>query len=181
MFFRFEEDTLSYVKIEGKASGVYRHIKLGARETGDSLRAERDTSLTYVPFEKKAERVEYAGDTIEYYAREREMALSENAKVDYQGKTLLGKHITYSANLELLDARGSPVLVEGMDKLHGDRMTTTSNRERVSSGAARPSSWTATTTARPSPRSGTTCSRCGTPRTRPAICGSPTTTSPATE
>lgn len=122
MFFLFENDSLSYVRIEGQASGAYRYVNLRPGETGDSLRAARDTSLAYVSFSQKAGRVEYAGETIEYYARIRELVLSENAKVDYQGKTLLGKDITYCADLELLDARGSPVLIEGADRLHGARM-----------------------------------------------------------
>jgi len=122
MFFLFENDSLSYVKIVGKAGGVYRHIKLGAGETGDSLRAEKDTSLTYVPFSDKAERVEYAADTIQYYAKKRDLVLTHNAKVDYKGKTLLGRNITYSADLELLDAVGKPILIEGGEKLYGDRM-----------------------------------------------------------
>jgi lipopolysaccharide assembly outer membrane protein LptD (OstA) len=122
MFFLFKDDSLSYVKIVGEASGVYRYIKLNPGETGDSLKAQRDTSLTYVSFAQKAGRVDYAGETIEYYARRRDLILSKNAKVEYQGKTLLGKHITYSANLELLDAQGSPVLIEGADKLYGRQM-----------------------------------------------------------
>ncbi len=42
--------------------------------------------------------------------------------MDYKGKTLIGKNITYSADLELLDATGRPLLIEGADKLYGDRM-----------------------------------------------------------
>ena len=122
MFFLFENDSLTYVKMVGKAGGVYRNVKLGAGETGDSLRAELDTSLTYVPFSGKAERVEYAADTIQYYARTRDLVLTHNAKVDYKGKTLIGKNITYSADLALLDATGKPLLIEGADKLYGTRM-----------------------------------------------------------
>ena len=122
MFFLFKDDSISYVKMVGKANGVYRYINLRSGETGDSLRAQRDTSLTYVPYPEKAERVEYAGDTIQYYARRRDLVLAKNAKVDYRGKSLIGRNITYSANLELLDASGSPVLIEGPDKLHGYQM-----------------------------------------------------------
>jgi lipopolysaccharide assembly outer membrane protein LptD (OstA) len=122
MFFLFENDSLTYVKMVGKAGGTYRHIKLNAGETGDSLRAGRDTSLTYIPFAEKAEKVEYAADTIQYYAKRRDLVLTHNAKVDYKGKTLIGKNITYSADLELLDATGKPLLIEGADKLYGVRM-----------------------------------------------------------
>jgi lipopolysaccharide assembly outer membrane protein LptD (OstA) len=122
MFFLFEDDSLSYVKMVGQASGVFRYVKLGPGETSDSLRVERDTSLVYVPFGEKAERVQYAGDTIQYYAKRRDLVLTSAAKVDYGGKTLTGKKITYSANLELLDATGQPILIEGEDKLFGKRM-----------------------------------------------------------
>ncbi len=122
MFFLFKDDSLTYVKMEGRASGVYRYVKLGPGETSDSLRVARDTSLVYVPFGEKAERVQYAGETIQYYAKQRNLVLTNDAKVDYRGKILTGKSITYSADLELLDATGQPVLIEGPDKLHGVRM-----------------------------------------------------------
>jgi lipopolysaccharide assembly outer membrane protein LptD (OstA) len=122
MFFLFEDDSLSYVKMVGDAGGVYRNVKLNPGETGDSLRAVADTSLTYVSLWAKAERVEYAADTIQYYAKRRDLVLNHNAKVDYGGRTLLGKKVTYSADLALLDATGNPVLIEGGDKLYGDRM-----------------------------------------------------------
>ena len=122
MFFLFENDSLTYVKMVGKAGGVYRYVNLGAGETGDSLRAELDTALAYVAFSGKAERVEYAADTIQYYAKRRDLVLAHNAKVDYKGKTLIGRNITYSADLALLDATGEPLLIEGADKLYGDRM-----------------------------------------------------------
>jgi lipopolysaccharide assembly outer membrane protein LptD (OstA) len=122
MFFLFENDSVTYVKMVGKAGGTYRYVNLGSGETGDSLRAAGDTSLAYVDFSQKAERVEYAADTIQYYAKRRDLVLRHNAKVDYKGKTLIGTNITYSADMELLDATGKPLLIEGADKLYGDRM-----------------------------------------------------------
>ncbi len=122
MFFTFTDDSLSHVWIIGSADGAYRYIKLGMGETADSLRAARDTSYTYIPFAENAERVAYAADTIQYFAKQHELVLNHRAKVDYSGKTLLGDQITYSADLELLDATGSPLLIEGVDKLYGNRM-----------------------------------------------------------
>ncbi len=122
MFFFFEKDSLSYVKIVGGREGLFQYINLGLNETADTLRSVIDTSLTYIPFPEKAENVAYSGDTIQYYAKRRDLVLNKRAKVDYRGKTLLGDHITYYANLSLLDAQGSPVLIEGLDKLYGRQM-----------------------------------------------------------
>ncbi|MDH3217405.1 MAG: putative LPS assembly protein LptD, partial [Candidatus Krumholzibacteria bacterium] len=122
MFFVFDKDSLSSVRITGEADGVYRHINLGPRETADSLRSLVDTTLTYVPFEQRAEKIVYSADSVVYYARERDMVLVGTAKVDYSDRTLLAKYIKYNSNLQLMDATGSPVLIEGVDKLHGTQM-----------------------------------------------------------
>jgi lipopolysaccharide assembly outer membrane protein LptD (OstA) len=122
MFFFFEKDSLDYVKIVGGRKGLFQYINLSANETSDTLRALLDTSLTYIPFPEKAEPVAYSGDTIQYYAKRRDLVLDRRAKVEYSGKTLLGDHVTFYANLSLLDAEGSPVLIEGPDKLYGRQM-----------------------------------------------------------
>jgi lipopolysaccharide assembly outer membrane protein LptD (OstA) len=122
MFFNFEMDTLSYVRITGKSSGIYKYFDVEDNATCDSLRAVADTSLTFVPFAANAERVEYAAECIEYFAREKDIALQRIAKVVYQDRTLLGDNIIYHSTLQLLDATGSPVLIEGGDKFYGDQM-----------------------------------------------------------
>jgi len=122
MFFLFEKDTLSNVKIIGKSDGVYKYIDLAEKETCDSLRAEEDTSLVFLPFDEKAEKVSYSADKIEFFADSKDILLSGGAKVYYQNRTLTGKQITYNSSLQLLDARGSPVLVEGGDKFYGSQM-----------------------------------------------------------
>lgn len=122
MFFVFENDSLSFVGITGDVEGTYQYMTLAPRETADSLRAAADTSLTYRPFPEKAEAVEFFADTVGYFAKRRDLILDNNARVDYQKRTLLGKHITYNADLELLDASGAPVLIEGPDKFYGDQM-----------------------------------------------------------
>lgn len=122
MFFEFEKDSLQFVSVAGKAEGVYRYVNLGRNETADSLRWLADTTLVYVPFAENAKTVAYAADSVEYYARERDMVLDDKARVNYEGRTLLGDHITYNADLQLLDATGAPVLIEEPDKFYGNRM-----------------------------------------------------------
>lgn len=122
MFFVFEKDSLSTVTVAGEADGVYRFLDLATNETADSLRSLADTSLVYMPFDKHAEKVVYAADSIVYHARERDMMLNNTAKIVYRDRTLLATHIVYNADLQVLDATGTPVLIEGSDKLHGDQM-----------------------------------------------------------
>ncbi len=122
MFFQFKRDTLVFVKITGNSNGIYRYLDLGENETCDSLRALTDTTLDYRPFGRDAEKVRYAAKHIEYYAREKDITLNEKAKVIYQNRTLLGNNIVYHSNLQLLDATGSPVLIEGGDKFYGVEM-----------------------------------------------------------
>jgi lipopolysaccharide assembly outer membrane protein LptD (OstA) len=123
MFFVFRNDSLSSVKVMGRqAEGLYRYIDLKPGETSDSLRAELDTVLVYVPFEGNAQRITYSADSIQYLARERDLLLGGTAKVDYRDRTLLAKSIKYNSNLQVLDATGTPVLVEGGEKLHGTQM-----------------------------------------------------------
>jgi lipopolysaccharide assembly outer membrane protein LptD (OstA) len=122
MFFHFERDTLAYVRITGKSTGIYKYFDVEDNATCDSLRAVADTSLTFVPFAENAEKVEYAGKRIEYFAREKDIALHSQAKVVYQNRTLLGDNIIYHSALQLLDATGSPVLIEGGDKFYGREM-----------------------------------------------------------
>jgi lipopolysaccharide assembly outer membrane protein LptD (OstA) len=81
-----------------------------------------DTSLTYLPFEDSAEEVEYVAKRIEYFAKDKDIALQNEAQVVYQNRTLLGDNIVYHSTLQLLDATGSPVLIEGGDKFYGKEM-----------------------------------------------------------
>lgn len=122
MFFTFEDDSLSFVQIIGKVEGTYRHMTLDPYETADSLRAVIDTTLTFKSFREKSEPVEFAADTAQYNAKRRDLVLDGKGRVDYQHRTLLGRHITYNADLKLLDATGKPVLIEGPDKFYGKRM-----------------------------------------------------------
>jgi lipopolysaccharide assembly outer membrane protein LptD (OstA) len=122
MFFHFEKDTLSYVRINGRSQGTYSYLDLAEGETCDSLRAVMDTTLSYRPFRQEAEAVVYSARRIEYFARDKDIKLDDKAKVVYQDRTLLGKHIVYHSTLQLLDATGSPILIEGSEKFYGEEM-----------------------------------------------------------
>lgn len=122
MFFVFDNDTLSWVRIKGGADGVYRYVDLKSGQTADSLRTVLDTMLVYIPFDKTAETIVYSADSIQYYARERDMILEGTAKIVYGDRTLLAKAIKYNSNLQVMDATGAPVLIEAQDKLQGTQM-----------------------------------------------------------
>lgn len=122
MFFQFENDSLVYVRIDGKADGVYRYVNIFPGETTDTLRALADTSLTYRSFDENAEKVVYSGKKIEYYAHTNDLVLSRHATLDYRGNLLKGKYITYYSRYDLLDATGDPVLTEDAQTFYGTRM-----------------------------------------------------------
>jgi lipopolysaccharide assembly outer membrane protein LptD (OstA) len=122
MFFRFEADSLAYVRIIDRADGVYKYINLTREQTTDSLRAVADTNLTYVPFQDKAEKVVYAAKNIEYFAVTKDLVLRDDATITYQNRTLTGDVITYLSALQLLDTRGDPKLVDGGQEFFGRRM-----------------------------------------------------------
>lgn len=122
MFFQFEGDSLDFVRIRGKADGVYKFLDLSDSETSDSLRAAYDTTLTFVSFRDKAQKVVYSATNIEYRARTKDLMLSKPAKVNYQGRVLTGDAITYFSSMQLVDARGEPKLVDQGQEFYGDRM-----------------------------------------------------------
>jgi len=122
MFFVFDKDSLNSVKIIGEANGIYRYIDLASGQTADSLRAVADTLLIYVPFDETAEKIVYSADSIQYQARTRDMVLDGTGKIVYSNSTLMAKNIKYNSNLQVIDATGMPVLIEGSEKLQGSQM-----------------------------------------------------------
>lgn len=122
MFFRFENDSLSYVRFEGRAEGVYKFVDIREGETTDSLRAVIDTNLTYRSFAKESQKVVYSARHIEYYATDNDLVLTGDARLQYQQSTLTGRDITYYSDYELLDARGEPELKENEQVFYGERM-----------------------------------------------------------
>jgi lipopolysaccharide assembly outer membrane protein LptD (OstA) len=122
MFFRFDSDSLSYVRITGSADGEYQYIDLRQGQTTDSLRAVYDTNLTYIPFPEKAEKVVYSARRIEYFATARDLRLKKNAEITYQDRKLYGDEISYLSSLQLLDARGDPKLEDAGQEFFGLRM-----------------------------------------------------------
>jgi lipopolysaccharide assembly outer membrane protein LptD (OstA) len=122
MFMRFGEKEIDWVDVQGNASGVYRYVDLKPGETPDSLRAAGDSTLKYVAFGARAQRVEYAAQRIQYDAGKKDLFLRKTAAVSYHGSELTGETITYHSANQILDASGSPVLTEGDQKIYGDRM-----------------------------------------------------------
>jgi lipopolysaccharide assembly outer membrane protein LptD (OstA) len=122
MFFVFSQDSLDYVRVTGTAEGVYKFLDLGDEQTPDSLRAVYDSTLTYVSFPDKAQKVVYSAKWIEYYARTKDLILEKDAKIRYDERTLSGDQITYLSSLQLMDARGNPKLVDGGQEFFGSRM-----------------------------------------------------------
>ena len=122
MFFRFQRDSLVYVRVVGRAEGVYKYLTDKPGVTVDSLRAERDTLLTYVSFDRNAERVVYSAAKIEYFARRNDLVLDDHATLRYRGSTLTGREIQYYSAFELLDATGEPELTDAGQTFYGERM-----------------------------------------------------------
>jgi lipopolysaccharide assembly outer membrane protein LptD (OstA) len=122
MFFRFERDSLQYVRILGTASGIYKYVNLSDEETCDSLRAAADSNLTYRPFLDNAEEVVYSAKNIEYFAGKKDLVLNDSAKIKYQNRILSGDNVTYFSSLQMLDARGEPQLVDAGETFYGDLM-----------------------------------------------------------
>lgn len=122
MFFRMGRDEIDYVDVSGKASGTYRYIDLDANQTADSLRAVGDTTLTYVPFGARAQRVVYSAERIQYFAKEKDLQLDKSARLTYHDSELTGESITYHSVLQVLDASGSPTLTDAGQKIYGQRM-----------------------------------------------------------
>ena len=122
MFFRFDSDSLSYVRITGSADGEYQYIDLKQGQTTDSLRAVYDTNLTYIPFPEKAEKVVYSARRIEYFATTRDLRLKKDAEITYENRKLYGEEISYLSSLQLLDARGDPKLEDAGQEFFGLRM-----------------------------------------------------------
>ena len=122
MFMRMGRDEIEWVDVQGKAGGSYRYLDLEKNETADTLRALADTSLTFVSFGTKGQRVDYAASHIQYDATKKDLFLRGTSQVSYKGSVLTGESITYHADQEILDASGSPTLTEGGQKIYGERM-----------------------------------------------------------
>jgi lipopolysaccharide assembly outer membrane protein LptD (OstA) len=122
MFMRFGEKEIEWVDVQGTASGTYRYVDLQKGETADSLRVVADSTLKYVPFDTKAQKVEYAADRIQYDAAKKDLFLRKTATVAYRGSELTGDKITYHSSNQILDANGSPTLTENGQKVYGERM-----------------------------------------------------------
>lgn len=122
MFFVFRDEELSYVRIDGKSTGLYRFLNLGKRETIDSLAATVDSSLSFRSFAKHQERVQYSADTIEYFAARESMLLRGKAVLKYQDSSLEARRIDFNSRLNVMEATGDPVLEEAGQRMYGEDM-----------------------------------------------------------
>ncbi len=122
MFFDFRGGELSYLRIDGKATGLYKFLNLGGTETIDSLAASIDTALTFRDFGKASESVRYNADTIEYYAARESMVMRGTAVLKYQDSSLEARRIDYDSRLNIIEATGDPVLEEEGQRMYGADM-----------------------------------------------------------
>ena len=119
MFFRFDEEELEYVRISGRADGLYNFMNLTMDQTIDSIAASIDTSLQYRDFSAQAEKVEYRADVIEYFAKREDIFLGGNAGLTYQNRNLSADRIDFNSRLNVLEAVGNPVMEEDSQKMYG--------------------------------------------------------------
>ena len=122
MFFVFRDEELSYVRIDGKSTGLYRFLNLGKRETIDSLAATVDSSLVFRSFPEHQERVQYNADTIEYFAARESILLQGKAVLKYQDSSLEARRIDFNSRLNVMEATGDPVLEESGQRMYGNDM-----------------------------------------------------------
>jgi lipopolysaccharide assembly outer membrane protein LptD (OstA) len=122
MFFLFKDKELSYIRITGASTGLYKYVNLGRGETIDSLAATIDSSLTYKNFERANERVRYSADKIEYFAATENVVLRGHAVLSYQQSSLDAERIDFNSRLNLLEATGKPVLEEKEQRMYGAEM-----------------------------------------------------------
>ena len=122
MFFAFKEGDLDYIRISGASTGLYKYLNLAPRETIDSLAASIDSTLRYKNFQKSNERVQYNADRIEYFARTENVLLNGRSFLKYQNSSLTATRIDYNSRLNLLEAKGAPVLEEKEQRMFGEDM-----------------------------------------------------------
>jgi len=119
MFFRFEDEALDYVRISGRAEGIYNFMNLARNQTIDSVAASIDSTLQFRDFARQAEKVEYEADVIEYFAKTEDIFLGGNAGLAYQNRKLSADRIDFNSRLNVLEAVGDPVMEEEGQKMYG--------------------------------------------------------------
>ncbi len=119
MFFRFRNDLLNYVRMSGRAEGLYNFMTLAADQTIDSAAALIDTSLSYRDFKAYAEKVKYNAEVIEYFADTEDVLLHRNASLTYQNRTLSAQRVSFNSRVNVLEAVGDPVMEEVDQKMYG--------------------------------------------------------------
>ena len=119
MYFAFKNKELSYIRISGQSTGLYRYVNLAPRETIDSVAATIDSTLRFRSFSRANERVKYSADVIEYFADTENIFLRGNAVLTYQDSGLEADRIDFNSRLNLLEASGGPILEEEGQRMYG--------------------------------------------------------------
>ncbi|MFQ5599592.1 MAG: putative LPS assembly protein LptD [Candidatus Krumholzibacteriia bacterium] len=125
----FKDDEADEVIFIGNASGTYRFYEGDI----DSLKVRRTVDVdtvfgvvradtTRFDFRRQAEIVEYSAERILYLTSLNDLHLQDAAEVHYQNRTLRAGKITFDADTDLLTARERPVLIEGGDRIYGEKM-----------------------------------------------------------
>jgi lipopolysaccharide assembly outer membrane protein LptD (OstA) len=122
MFFVFKDGELSYIRISGASTGLYKYLNLAPHETIDSLAATIDSTLRYKSFPASNERVQYNADRIEYFAATENVLLNGRSFLKYQNSSLTAKRIDYNSRLNIIEATGAPILEEKEQRMFGDDM-----------------------------------------------------------
>ena len=125
----FENDDIQEVLFIGNASGTYRYYEgdLEALRRGPSVAVDTTFGVvrgdtTRFDFRRQAEIVQYSAERILYLAPFDDLHLQGSASVDYQGRTLQAGDITFDADTQILTARQEPVLLDGGQRVYGERM-----------------------------------------------------------
>jgi len=126
---RFANDEVQEVVFIGNASGTYRFYEGDLSALQRPAAAQFDSTFGVVrgdttgfDFERRAETVDYSGETVLYLAKQNDLLLQRAAEVRYQGRTLRAGSIHYDADSDLLDARDRPALDDSGDRMYGERM-----------------------------------------------------------
>lgn len=125
----FANADMQEVLFIGNATGTYRYYEgdIEARRRGpqaavDTVFGVVRGDTTAFDFRRAAEVVQYSAERILYLAPFADLHLQGSAMVEYQGRTLQAGDITFDADTQILTARQEPVLLDGGQRVYGERM-----------------------------------------------------------
>ena len=125
----FQKNAVDEVVFRSNATGTYRYFEGNLDSLRAPVTAHFDSTFgvvvgdsTRFDFDRRAETVEYSGESILYLAKQNDLLLQKAAEVRYQGNTLRAGRIHYDADTDLLDATERPALDDAGDRVFGERM-----------------------------------------------------------